>query len=435
VPTERRRLLLLFLAALAIRLAWVLSVSRGGMAWNDALFYHQNGYNLGHGKTYGNLQGKPFASWPPGYSAMLAVMYRIFGFREVVGQVFNAFAGALTVPLLYKLVRAPFGARVALIAASILTVMPGPILWTDMILTETVYTLLLVVFFLLLMRAQPTWKWALILGGYLGLVALVRSEAVMWFLLLPLLWRKQFRWKAMVSHVGIAAVAMLLVLTPWAIRNTTTMGSFIPLSTNGGGTLYSGHNPNATGMQSYPTKEVTDQYPFGDNWEVEFTSGLQHRAIDYMVHHPVQELILIPKKLLALSRGDSYAFEWINQDPYPTVGPVWATYIGVVADLAWFTLLSLTLVGVFGLGRTLWRTKLLRMIGAMFGLTLVLYGFLYYGNYRYRVPYETLMMVVAALVIDRGWRGLQAARAADLDLELEVAAAVPADAETAADAS
>lgn len=426
---ERRRLLYLFLAALAIRLAWVLSVSRDGMSWNDALFYHQNGYNLGHGKTYGNLEGKPFASWPPGYSAMLAVIYRIFGFREVVGQVFNAFLGALTVPLLYKLVRTPFGPRVALIAASILTVMPGPILWTDMILTETAYSLLLVVFFLLLMRSQPNWKWALILGGYLGLVALTRSEAVVWFLLLPIMWRKQFRWKALAVQVAAAAATMLLVLTPWAVRNTVTMGSFVPLSTNGGGTLYSGHNPNANGMQSYPTKDVTDQYPFGDDWEVEFTSGLQDRAIDYMVHHPVQELILIPKKLLALNRGDSYAFEWINEPPYPTISPVWATYIGVVADLAWFTLLALTLVGVFGLGRAVWRTNLLRMIGAMFILLLVLYGFVYYGNYRYRVPYEPLMMVVAALVIDRGWRGLQAARAADSE------AVQTADAETGADAS
>jgi hypothetical protein len=40
---------------------------------------------------------------------------------------------------------------------------------------------------------------------------------------------------------------------------------------------------------------------------------------------------------------------------------------------------------------------------------LVLYGFVYYGNYRYRLPYEPLMMVVAALVVDRGWRGLCAA--------------------------
>ncbi len=50
---------------------------------------------------------------------------------------------------------------------------------------------------------------------------------------------------------------------------------------------------------------------------------------------------------------------------------------------------------------------------AVFITLLVLYGFVYYGNYRYRLPYEPLMMVVAAMVVDRGWRGLRAARDAD----------------------
>jgi hypothetical protein len=126
-----------------------------------------------------------------------------------------------------------------------------------------------------------------------------------------------------------------------------------------------------------------------------------------MVHHPLTELRLIPQKLIALMRGDSYAFEWLNADPYPTLGNSAAVYVGVVSDMAWYALLALCLVGVFGLRRDLWRTPLLRAIRVSFITALVLYGFVYYGNYRYRLPYEPLMMVVAALVLERTWTSLR----------------------------
>jgi hypothetical protein len=39
---------------------------------------------------------------------------------------------------------------------------------------------------------------------------------------------------------------------------------------------------------------------------------------------------------------------------------------------------------------------------------LFLYGFLYYGNYRYRLPYTPMMIVVAAMVLAKTWDGLRA---------------------------
>lgn len=412
---ERRALVVLFLVALAIRLAWVLSASRNGFAENDSLFYHVVATNIAKGDVYGSIFGEPSARWPPGWPATLAVLYRVFGYHPLAGEVFNAVVGALTVPLLHRLVRPHFGARVALIAAAMLCVMPGPILWTDMLVTETLFTFLLVVFFLLVMRASPSWKWAAALGLYVGLVAMVRSEAVIWMTVPLVLWWRQAGWRAAVPRMAAAGAVFLLVLTPWAIRNTQAMGAFVPLSTNAGETLYAGHNPNANGMQNYPSAELTASFgePNTAEWEVAWSKGLQREAISWAVHHPVQELELIPKKVLALHRGDSHAFDWLNMQPFPTVGPTWTTYISVVADFAWFTLLALTLVGVAALGRAVWRRRLMVAIATMFVTILVMYGFVYYGNYRYRLPYEPLMMVVAALVVDRGWTGLRLAREAD----------------------
>ena len=331
----------------------------------------------------------------------------------MAGEILNAFLGAATVPLLYVLVKAHFGRRVGFIAAAMLCVMPGPILWTELLMTETLFTLMFVGFLLLVMRARPSWRWAIGLGIYVGLATLTRSEALIWLTIPLVLWWREIGWKRSLSRVVVAGVTMLVVLMPWTIRNARAMDSFVLLSTNGGQTLWAGHNPNANGMQNYPTEEHEASFGTGAEWEVKWYKGLQSEALHYMATHPVRELALIPAKLIALNRGDSYAFDWLNQEPDPLLGSTATAYVSMFADLAWFSLLSLTLLGVVVLHRSLWRTRLMVAIATAFGTALFVYGFLYYGNYRYRIPYEPLMMVVAALVVDRGWRGLGLMCAAD----------------------
>jgi hypothetical protein len=57
------------------------------------------------------------------------------------------------------------------------------------------------------------------------------------------------------------------------------------------------------------------------------------------------------------------------------------------------------------LGRRFWRSRIGRVVGTSFATALFLYGFVYYGNYRYRLPYEPLMVVVSAALVTRVFRG------------------------------
>jgi hypothetical protein len=47
---------------------------------------------------------------------------------------------------------------------------------------------------------------------------------------------------------------------PWTIRNAVVMDAFVPVATNASETLWSGHNPDATGAQVYPSEEYDDQF-------------------------------------------------------------------------------------------------------------------------------------------------------------------------------
>lgn len=46
----------------------------------------------------------------------------------------------------------------------------------------------------------------------------------------------------------------------------------------------------------------------------------------------------------------------------------------------------------------------MRCLAASFCTALFLYGFMYYGNYRYRLPFEPLMIVVASVLVTRLWQ-------------------------------
>jgi hypothetical protein len=186
------------------------------------------------------------------------------------------------------------------------------------------------------------------------------------------------------------------------------MDAFVPVATNASQTLWSGHNADATGAQVYPPADFEERFEQSlPERELQVSTALRDDAIEYMLTHPLRELELIPLKLIHLNRGDSYVLDWVNAPGTgedPPLSAIAVERIGVLADLGYYALLTLTVLGVFVLGRAFWRAPLGRVVATSLLTALFLYGFLYYGNYRYRMPYEPLMIVVAASVVTRVFR-------------------------------
>lgn len=392
----------------------MLAVDRVGFAFNDSLMYHTTAISLSRGEGYVPLTGGPTARWPPGYSTLVGGVYRVVGVEPLAAELVNAAIGALTVVLLVFVVAAALDRSTAIVAGAGLAVLPGPILWTDVLVSETLYTALFVVMVGLVLRSRPTWRWALALGTMIGLGALVRGEAFTWLLLPVVVWWPHVDRRIMVRRVVVAVAAVVVVISPWTIRNAVVMDAFVPVATNASQTLWSGHHPGATGGQTYPTQEFLDQFPEDVRTrELESSRALRNDAIEYMLNNPVRELQLIPLKLVHLMRGDSYALDWVNAGeenrPGP-LSPIWVERVGVVADAGWFGLLTLTMFGGVVLGRRFWSLPVGRLAATSFATALFLYGFAYYGNYRYRLPYEPLMMVVTAAFVVQVWRWRSADR-------------------------
>lgn len=412
-PASRDARIVLGLTALALiaRVAFVLSVDRDSFGFGDPAFYHYAASALAGGDGYLDLGGEPSARWPPVFPFVLAPFYALFGSDPLTGEIVNAVIGAACVPLIFLLVRRIFGRREGLIAAALLAVFPGQILYADLLLAETLFAFELLVFFLLLAVLSPSWRSAALLGVVIGLAALTRGEGIFLPVVMLAVWWPALSKPALVRRLAVVAAGMVLVIAPWTVRNAIELDTFIPIANNSGATLWAGHNPDAFGGAMYATPDLITvpqtAEPGSPQAAIDQDRFLRDEALEFMVENPLDELKLIPLKLIHLNRGDSRIVDiWLNQvtpgDPKPVGGN---TRIGMnlVLDFAYYALLALTILAVILFGRAGWRQPVLRGIYTLGIIALVLYGFVFYGNPRYRAPLEPLMIVLVAPVLARLW--------------------------------
>lgn len=408
---DLRWALLLFAGALALRVAWVLVVERRGLAFNDTSFYHQTALQLAAGDGYQWL-GEPTARWPPVFPALLGLVYWIFGAEPIVGELLNAFVGALAVPLLYLCARRLHGRREAVVAGALLAVFPGQVFMTDVLLAETLYTTLLVAVIALCLVLPPRrwWSWALV-GVAVGVAAETRGEGLVLALIPLATW-----WRPAPRQVAALALGLVLVVGGWTVRNAIEMDAFVPVSTNGAQTFWSGHNPSAHGGPTYAVGEravvAADPATSPRDRELEEAAALRSEALDWMLANPGREALLVPLKLGWLLRGDSTAlFQWVlpgEAGAPEAMSNDLAVPLGAVADAFFYGLLALTLIAAL----VAWRSRPLppaqRALWLLLAASLVLYGFVLYGNYRYRLPLEPVMILLAVppllrTILDHQW--------------------------------
>ena len=393
----------LFALALTLRVAWVLLVDRNGLAYNDTSFYHQTASQLADGDGY-QWFGEPTSRWPPVYPGLLSLVYRLFGAEPLAGELLNAVLSAVAVPLLYLCALRMYGRREAIVAGALLAVFPGQVFLTDVLLAETLYTTLLVAV-LALCLALPRERWwvSAAVGLTIGVAAETRAEGL-FLLILPLAiwWRPRWR------EVALLAAGVALVVGAWTARNAVEMDAFVPISTNGSQTLWSGHNPSAYGGPTYAVGDFAAAPRDGlspRRKEIVDARELRADALDWMVSHPVDEALLVPRKLGWLLRGDSTAlFQWVQpgaRGEPPALSNNEAVPLGNLADLFFYGLLALTLLAAV----VAWRSRPLsppeRALWILLGASLVLYAFVLYGNYRYRMPLEPAMILLAVPLLVR----------------------------------
>ena len=399
-----------------LRIAWVTYAARHPQTLIDPTFYSLYAERIADGHGYTLSYGEPTAYYPPGYPIALGVVVWFvralpgvpYHLPTVAGW-FNIVLGVATIGLVFELGRRVFDdTRIGLVGAAILALWPNLIFHTAVALTETLFNFLLLAALLVLLvprwdgEARPSTRRLVVFGLLLGASVLVRPISLLVLPGLGLVWLRRlgWDWRAVLGRLAIAGATTAAVILPWTVRNAFAMDAFVPISTNFGDNLCIGRHEGATGAFSLTT-ECFGGYDHlkRPEYETERNSGTTREAIDYLVHHPVDEVRLLWWRAFYTLHDDHDALavaESYGADRF--MSKRWRNVWEWTADAWFFGVLGLTVVGLTAVRR---RDDARRSFFLWSMVAMAVPPLIFFGDVRFHVPVLPFMAVIAAVTVVR----------------------------------
>jgi 4-amino-4-deoxy-L-arabinose transferase-like glycosyltransferase len=243
----RRSFCLIIVLALLARLGLFATVPHpdGFMHLPDSAEYDRLAWNLvAHGE-YSLAEAAPWTpdlTRTPVFPLFVACCYRSAGHEPAFAVAVQLLLSVVTGAVVYAIGRRFFDATTALVGATLLAVDPLSIRYGILLLSETLFTLLLTaaLFCILAYLRKPGLRWVAAITVLTGLLILCRPIAILWpIVLLPVFaWmsRRERTWQPLV-HCGIFLAGTFIMAGAWIVRNYQ-VGGVAVLSTVQGINLY-----------------------------------------------------------------------------------------------------------------------------------------------------------------------------------------------------
>lgn len=237
---KRLSAVILFIAALALTPRALLFLYVGHdeprrFETYDTQGYVQPALNLLHHGVFSNKTEPPYDPYllrTPAYPSLITALYWVFGESPVAVILSQLLLGTGSVLLTLLLARElGFGLRASGIAAAFVALDPVSTLLGNRLLSETLFTFLLLVFLVLLARHWNSGGWVSVVAASTFLAAAILTRPILQYfvLLVPLL----FLWlstEAKRTRVLVAGALFFLVSAAltgaWAYRNYRAAGLF-----------------------------------------------------------------------------------------------------------------------------------------------------------------------------------------------------------------
>lgn len=181
-------------------------------------------------------------AYPPGYSILLAIVFRLFGDSDTSMRIFQIICDAAAAVLLFLVAAELLPIKAAAIAGTLYALSPQLTYYSLLLLPDSLATLpiLLALYFIIRAKKLNSLPAIMAAGVFVGLSCWLRSNALLLapFLAVALLivLERGRRWRYAAAFAG----ASMLIIAPITIRNWTVFHHFIPLSLGAGITLVEG---------------------------------------------------------------------------------------------------------------------------------------------------------------------------------------------------
>lgn len=401
------------LAGVVIRLAVLNSTGTLQPVNDDERHYAQLAENLAAGNGFALAANLPTSMRPPVYPAFVAAIWSVAGVgnKQAVRAVQLVLA-LLSSWLVYLIGVRAFNKEVAAYAAAALWLYPTLLFFNFLLLTETLFTLLLLAFVLstIIVVEKPT-AWAGIWCGVaLGLAALTRS--VLWpapAVLCPLLavmLRREPRARFLIPIAVLLGYAA--TVGPWAVRNTRLQHTFTAVDVLGAYNLRMGNYEYTPDDRMWDALTLEGEKNWSYGLSVErpgetFTDGqkaqwAQRKALEYMIAHPLETARRDLIKFADFWGLEREFIAGVERQLYAP--PKWIVLLGTVAIGASYVLLIVTAAAGVWLAAPGARTHILLLLPVILMTTAHTITF---GHSRYHLPLVPILALYGASLLSRTW--------------------------------
>lgn len=420
LPLRERRLLIGICAlGLAIRLAYVLA-DRSGEFVSCVHVPGSDEPLCGDEPEY-DLEGRQFLEghwwWsdapdPPGppdrplgasvykapvYPLWVGAVYRVLGADPDRVFMVQALLGVVTILLAWALARRLFGAAAGLATAAIVAIHPFAWQWEGALAIEALAVPMTLAVLLLVLERPPTERLALGAGGACAVLLLTRPSSAWVPVGVAAAFLVATGWRRGARLTALAALAGVLALAPWTIRNYVVTDELVPISIQYAA-LYGVFNDAAANDPFFPwawrpNNPRDDPLFLADPplEQAELGRRLRANAFDYIRDNPLSvpaAFVWNGRRLWDLRRPSAALHEVQFEGRSRTL-----TKIGLAI---WWIVLPLALAGLWRHRR---RTGVVIPLLAMAVAATVVHTT--DAGTRYRAPFEPLAAMMACAVFVR----------------------------------
>jgi Dolichyl-phosphate-mannose-protein mannosyltransferase len=330
---------------------------------DDARAYFSLAKSLYEDQTYGGPGFRDADDWSPGAPLLYAGVYYVTGgVRDGAARLLLALLGTAAIVIAYLLGRRINCRPAGLIGAAGVAVYPSFIHSNGALLSEPPAVFFLptaVLASLWAAERDSPWAWALP-GLLFGITALIRPEYLFvgaaFALVALFLVARRRSWRRGIAACGALALAFVLPLVPWTVRNFVELDRFVPISTGGGKALYVGTYLPADGDYQRVKALLVERI---QGRELEPGSRALERVNPTPLFDRVADRYPDLERDQALGRiGRDQLVDYLGEDPLDfgamlarKVGRMWSTGVGsamssTAGKIVQLTVIALGLIGL-----------------------------------------------------------------------------------------
>ena len=391
---QRYHLALILAVAFSVRVAAAFYFGNevtGLSGANDEITYDELGwrYATGHGMTFPTgwypwiKANAPQSYFSFGFSWMIAQIYTVFGRAPLIARLIFACMSTLIVFMIYVIADRLYGVRAAAVSAAIASVYAYLIFYGVSLVTETPFTLLLLLAIYVAFRLVDEQRWWLwVLMGLLLTGGIFMRTTMIFFVPLVslwLIWRMQEKWRAI--WLSVPALIIVLSLIPFIQRNDAMWGEFGVLEAQFGHVFWNGNHPDHEGdFHPFIVFDIPEEVLALDN-DILITNTLLQMGIENVRNNPSDFMWLTVTRL-----REMFTF-WPTADSTLTSNVMRVLSFGILVPFA--------LVGLV-MGAHKWRSvaPIYLFILAHAGIHAVTWSMI-----RYRVSLDTFFIIFASLPV------------------------------------